>query len=257
MKKLAIALIFLVGCANNNSVNTALVLEPLQPLSYQERTTMKEEEYKQLNQIIIDFSQSLFEEVLARGEENPVISPLSLYYALAMVSLGARNYTQQEFIDLLGLHPQDLAPKLNLLQRFIAETAGETDIRLANSVWFDEWIYLNESFANRVEGYFHVTPFSRSFLDLDTIEEINAWVYANTNGLIEEVIEEIDPGTIMFLINVIYFFGRWEHIMETSTRNFYLSDGTNVDTTFFHTSFSGASLRYTVNFLLSSGFSTL
>ena len=60
---------------------------------------------------------------------------------------------------------------------------------------------------------------------------INAWVEERTNGHIQEIVEEIGPLDILFLINAIYFRGDWTTQFKTSaTRQapFRLSNGTSV-----------------------------
>ena len=46
-----------------------------------------------------EFSINLFYKVLAAEDENVVISPLSAYYAMAMIGLGARGDTLDEFMN--------------------------------------------------------------------------------------------------------------------------------------------------------------
>lgn len=49
---------------------------------------------------------------------------------------------------------------------------------------------------------------------------INGWVKKNTNEKIEEIVKEIDPDAILFLINAIYFKGDWtEPFEEKATKN--------------------------------------
>ena len=52
------------------------------------------------------------------------------------------------------------------------------------------------------------------FSDPNAKNIINAWVSENTNGKIEEIVDEINPLTVMFLINAIYFKGTWKYRFE-------------------------------------------
>jgi serine protease inhibitor len=49
------------------------------------------------------FGAKLFAQVRADGSPNPVISPLSVFYALGMVDDGARGQTAEAFEQVLGL----------------------------------------------------------------------------------------------------------------------------------------------------------
>jgi len=53
---------------------------------------------------------------------------------------------------------------------------------------------------------------------------MNQWIEDNTNGLIKDMIDKIDPATAMLLINAIYFKGKWKSQFdpdETVTESFY------------------------------------
>jgi len=58
---------------------------------------------------------------------------------------------------------------------------------------------------------------------------INRWVDRETNGKIEEIVEApINPMTVMFLINAVYFQGDWQtpfDAKQTETRPFFLANG--------------------------------
>ena len=58
---------------------------------------------------------------------------------------------------------------------------------------------------------------------------INQWVDTNTKGKIQKIMDQIPPNVVMFLINAVYFKGRWQVEFDKSeTRDgvFHLSDGT-------------------------------
>jgi serine protease inhibitor len=48
------------------------------------------------------------------------------------------------------------------------------------------------------------------FSDPQAVKDINDWVRKNTNKLIDKAVETIDPATMMFLINTIYFKAEWQ-----------------------------------------------
>ena len=99
-----------------------------------------------LNIAMSDFSQNLFRLILAEGEENPVISPFSVYYALAMAAIDAQGETLQEFTNVLGMPSYLLASQLAELALCLSEAGGNTQLDLAYSIWFtDETSVLLES----------------------------------------------------------------------------------------------------------------
>ena len=60
------------------------------------------------------------------------------------------------------------------------------------------------------------------------IATINDWVNTNTNGKIEKIVEIINPLTMLFLINAIYFKGNWQDEFDKAMTRpgiFHLANG--------------------------------
>ena len=71
-----------------------------------------------------------------------------------------------------------------------------------------------------------------------TIDEINCLIYNQTHGLIDRVIEEIEPEDIMLVINALYFSARWARSfnpMGEIEGLFNLENGEQVEATFLST----------------------
>ena len=72
-------------------------------------------------------------------------------------------------------------------------------------------------------------------LDFDTPtapSTINAWIEENTNGRIGDMIGEIGPQVVMFLVNAVYFKGVWRTPFSqglTEDAPFCLADGRTVE----------------------------
>jgi serpin B len=67
----------------------------------------------------------------------------------------------------------------------------------------------------RTQDYFGAEVSALNFADPGAANIINSWVKGQTMGKIEEIVENpIDPYTVMFLINAIYFKGSWTHRFE-------------------------------------------
>ena len=43
-----------------------------------------------------------------------------------------------------------------------------------------------------------------------TCDEINGWIYNHTDKKIKNMLDELDPGTVMVLVNAITFDAKWE-----------------------------------------------
>jgi len=190
---------------------------------------------------ISNFSQELFLQALVADDvecENLVISPLSAYYALAMVALGARGATLDEFAYVLGQDPSKLAPELARLASSLMEVDGSTLLTLAGSVWICDNYTVHPDFNQAMINYFGAPAFPRNFASRATVDEINSWISYQTNGLIDEMLEEIENDEIMFLINTLYLLTKWaEEIypMTESVRRFTPESGIGRDADFIST----------------------
>lgn len=159
-----------------------------------------------------DFSVDLFKNSI-NYVDNFLISPTSVYLALAMTSNGADKDTLKEFESLLGGIGVDLS-NINenansMINRFTEE--DESKVSIANSIWYrDETsLKVNNEFLEVNGQYYGSDIYKADFNSKDTINYINNWVKKGTNGLIDKIVEHIDNDTIMYLINTLYFEGQW------------------------------------------------
>jgi hypothetical protein len=181
---------------------------------------------------ISKFSQEFFRRTLLSpqvNDENMVISPLSAYYALAMVALGAGGETYDEFSRLLNGEPKILARELAQYAESLMDTRGSTNLTVAGSVWLRDTFTVHPEFNRKMTDYFDAPAFPRNFNASETVVEINEWVSEKTNGLIPEIIDEISNDHVMFLLNTLYMYAKWADAfrpMNESVRAFTPEKGT-------------------------------
>jgi serine protease inhibitor len=191
------------------------------------------------------FAFNLFKELAAEDKNvNIFISPLSISTALAMTYNGAEGTTKDAMAKTLEFGNMSLEKVnqeyLNLIESL--ENADEqVKLMIGNSIWMKQEFesFVNSSFMDRVESFYNSEAFTRDFGDPQTINEINGWVDEKTDGKIDEMIQEIDPEIVMFLINAIYFKGDWVIEFDeskTQKQDFYLSEGTTVQVDMMSTS---------------------
>jgi len=191
---------------------------------------------EEVSQAITNFSQTLFRKVLSDSAQNPVISPLSAYYALSMVAQGAQNHTLDEFSYLLNHNTANLPLELfNLANRFM-NTDGSTILNIAGSVWVADRYDVYPNFDRIMTNYFGAPARSRDLPNPATIVEINRWVHDNTEGLIDRIVDSLSPCTAMVLLNALYFKGTWQYEMFDHRGVFYLASGEAVNANFISTS---------------------
>ncbi|MBP5462987.1 MAG: hypothetical protein J6Y20_12830, partial [Lachnospiraceae bacterium] len=149
------------------------------------------------------FAYKLFAQ-LPEGESRKMISPFSIYVALSMLADGADGDTLAQLDALLGLTAEErnayLAGWIQDLETI--RRSSETMFTNADSVWINEKLKSNvpKDFLDICAQYYKSAVFSTP-MDDSTVEGINAWAKAKTADMIDEIIEELDPYTVMVLMN--------------------------------------------------------
>lgn len=168
-------------------------------------------------------------------ERDPVgnifISPLSISIALTMTYNGAVGETERAMAEVLEIGALDLST-INHSNKALRESLENPDpkveISIANSIWSRQGVEFNPEFLERNRTFFGAEIASLDFSSPQATAIINEWVDTNTNGKIEKIVDRINPQTLLFLINAIYFKGNWQdEFDESMTRPgiFHLSDG--------------------------------
>lgn len=148
----------------------------------------------------------------ASRNKNLMISPLSIQLALAMTANGADGQTLQEMEALIGngIPMEELNAYLKTYTDSLP-SEEKAKLKIANSIWFrDEEgrLTVEESFLQTNADYYGAEVYKRAF-DETTVKQINSWVDHNTDGMIQKVLDKIDSGSMMYLINAIVFDAEW------------------------------------------------
>ena len=183
------------------------------------------------------FGFELMHKLLESGpQESHFISPLSILMAYGMTMNGAEGdtYTQmQEVFGLQEMSREEINQAARELIGLLTEFDDDVVFNIANSIWYRDTFSVEQEFLETNRHYFDAVIEAADFDDPDTVERINEWVSDKTEGLIEEIVEDpIDPLTVMYLINAIYFNGEWTIQFDpddTETKPFHRPDGTTAD----------------------------
>lgn len=200
------------------------------------------------NQFGIEF----FKEIIAiEPDKNLMISPLSLSQALLMTYNGAAGDTKSAFEETLFLNNLT-TEEVNQAQKDLVEALLEVDpsiiISIANSIWFREGLPVKPEFITVNQNY-HDAEVREELFDQNTVNLINSWVNDKTNGKIDEIIDSIDPLTVMFLINAVYFKGNWKFEFDeenTVDNDFYLSNGNTIEVPFMNREVTASVMYYDI-----------
>jgi len=162
------------------------------------------------------FGFKLFKEISREEQnENIFISPLSVAMALGMTYNGADGSTQeamQETLELSGLTLQEVNESYKSLIELLTNLDPKVKFQIANSIWYREIFPIEDEFIDINKTYFDAEVSGLDFSAPNASNIINGWVDEKTNGKIKKIVDDpINPLTMMFLINAIYFKGIWTY----------------------------------------------
>ena len=188
------------------------------------------------NADVIDFAIRLFKASNENGK-NTLISPLSLLCALAMTANGAEEETLAQMEEVLGMTTDELNLYLYSYMKNLPQ-GDKYKLSLANSIWFteDERFTVNQDFLQTNADYYGADIYKAPF-DKQTLKDINNWVKQNTDGMIPEILDQIPPEAIMYLVNALAFEAEWSEIYEkhqVKDGEFTKEDGTKQDVKFMY-----------------------
>ena len=144
------------------------------------------------------FSKAVADKNLASG--NVVVSPYSAGLALSMLADGANGVTKDELKSALS----DAVYSGDFLK-----STKNTTISSANSIWIKDGFSVKENYIANLENSYKAQINVRDFSDNGTVKEINKWCSSKTAGRIPQIIDEISPDQVMFLLNALYFKSSW------------------------------------------------
>ena len=185
-----------------------------QPLKNQLHDISLTDEERQLVQSNNDFAFRLMRET--RKEDNLILSPLSITYALGMLNNGAAGQTQQEINEVLGFGKAGADAINQFCLKMLTESGTldeETKVNIANTIFVNSGrgYQLQPKFVEQADKWYNAQPDSRDFADGKTMDVINQWASDHTEGMIKQVLDDetFDPTAISYLLNAIYFKGAW------------------------------------------------
>ncbi len=219
--------LYLTCCNTDFSPIGADQRQPMRPLTPSEKSLVESAE---------TFGLELFKAVEAENQNKDIfISPLSVSMALGMTLNGADSSTYQamrQTLQFTDLPNEDINRSYESLLKLLINADPKVIMEIANSIWHRDDIPVESSFLETNRTYFDATIMPMNFSDPATVTTINNWVSNKTHGKITKVIDSIDPLTLMFLINAIYFKGTWQFEFnkeKTADASFYLMGGETVN----------------------------
>jgi serine protease inhibitor len=153
----------------------------------------------------------------AKPGENVIVSPLSAGLAVSMVANGATGATRTGIEQALAtgrgldaLNPANAALSAAL-------RTEDVELAIANSLWAREGVPFLPTFLAVNRQFYQAEVATLDFNSPEAPRRINEWASRNTNGRITEMVQgPLDGDLIMYLMNAVYFKGRWQDEFQPS-----------------------------------------
>lgn len=184
--------------------------------------------------------------VARSGEGNAIVSPVSVWQALAMTHAGAHSETAAEIAAVLGM-PDDAAAigeASAAMRKAFAELRSEQiRLEIANRLWLQEGKPIAESFTAMLEAKHAAAAGLLNFAAAPEAarSDINRWVAEHTGERITNLLPSgsITPLTRLVLTNAVFMKADWAEPFEkalTRDEHFDLGEGVQIKVPFMHRS---------------------
>ena len=267
-----IAMALMISGCDKQVLSIDPILDVVYPRAYDFEDSDSRREIRSQNPVegkffeaINDFSYKTGAVILSQSEkeekgQNINYSPLSLYYALSIAASGAKNETEAQLLELLGVSDSKiLSEQCGNLYRLLYRDNEIGKLKIANSIWMDEdmngdKIEFKDDFVKQAAENFYASSYSVDFAKEETAKAMARWISANTNGTLSPKIET-DPEQILSILNTVYFYDQWIDRFDkskTAEDTFYLSNGEEVRCDFMNREFGSARFFKGDSFIRSS-----
>jgi serine protease inhibitor len=165
------------------------------------------------------------------ADSNAFLSPLSASMALGMTLNGANGETFdgiQTALRLTGMTEAEMNQGYRDLIALLGELDSRTEMKIANSMWGHDGFTIEPAFISAGKTFFDAEVQTLDFGSPSAVATINDWVSGKTNARIPTLLDQISDGEILFLINAIYFKGKWREAFDpkdTENGPFQAADG--------------------------------
>ncbi len=195
-----------------------------------------------------DFACNLFRTIYEQkhGNGSFIMSPISVGYLLGMLNAGAEGETQHQITNVLRLN--DSAQKINSYFKKIMDEASGVDstvtIKIANSININSAsnYRLIPKYKTDMQEYYNAQIDAFDFGNGRNVDIINNWCNTHTDGMIPKILDSLDPGAAMCLLNAVYFKASWTNEFDpknTRDKIFTKQDGTILEHKMMHVSIKG------------------
>ena len=211
---LSLFLLTLAGCSSNDDdvdlgeaktiVNMLSDPQPIQLTDEQQVFAIDN------NMFTLKFLKTVNE--VDQSGKSFIYSPLSITYVLGMVNDAATGETEKELEQTLGFHEGGIQAVNEYCKKLIdglPMVDEKVTLNIANAIFVNKDYTLKKQFEQDMQTYYDAKAEALDFSSPKTLDHINGWCNEKTNGMIPEILDDVDPSMVSYLLNAIYFKADW------------------------------------------------
>ncbi|NWX64089.1 A1AT protein, partial [Promerops cafer] len=186
-----------------------------------------------------DFAFQFYRQAtLQEPGKNIFFSPVSISAALALLALGSRGTSQAQLLEglafnLTSIQKEEIHNGFHQLLLLLNRPGSQVQLSMGNTLFMDKHLKPIKTFLKDIKKLYRGKAVSSSFQNSTKAKkEINDYVKNKTHGNINQILEDLDPNTLMVIVNYIYFKAYWKNpfnIKGTHKDYFHVNAKTSVE----------------------------
>lgn len=204
----------MVSCASSDDIDLGEAKQVVNMLSESEPIQLTQEQQvfaNDNNGFTLNFLKTVND--ADKSGKSYIYSPLSITYVLGMVNDAAIGQTEQELEQVLGFHQGGIQAVNDYCKKLIdglPKVDNKVTLNIANALFVNKnRATLKAQYQQDMKQYYDAQAENLDFNSPSTLSTINGWCNDHTNGMIPNILDEIDPATVTYLLNAIYFKADW------------------------------------------------
>ncbi|KFW76007.1 hypothetical protein N305_01292, partial [Manacus vitellinus] len=170
--------------------------------------------------------------------KNIFFSPVSISAAFALLALGSRATSQAQVLEglafnLTNTREEEIHDGFRHLLLLLTRPGNQVQLSMGNTLFMDNHLKPLKTFLKDIKKLYRGNVVSSNFQNsTEAKKEINDYVKNETHGNIKQILKELDPNTLMVIVNYIYFKAYWENpfsIRGTHKDYFHVNAKTSVE----------------------------
>uniref|UniRef100_A0A8C0J1M5 Serpin domain-containing protein n=1 Tax=Chelonoidis abingdonii TaxID=106734 RepID=A0A8C0J1M5_CHEAB len=186
----------------------------------------------------IDFAFRFYKQVISEAaDKNIFFSPISISTAFSMLALGAKSATLNQIhkgltFDLNKIQEKEIHEGFCHLICALNHPDRKIQLNMGNALFLEETLKPLKKFLEDVKNFYKSEVFSSDFNNsTNAVKQINNYIEKKTHGEIVDLVQDLDPLTVMILINYVFFKAHWENPFNsfyTKEEDFFVDGKTSV-----------------------------